>query len=175
MSDNYLRIIPINPDFVPTEEAQIDAYRQFGCLAYGKPLPEFHLQTISDKDGELVRAGHRDWCLLMRVFDQPHFIDNGCNLERVSCPLCGALLTFEFWHEELDKASNHHFTHFTDLRCTLACCGASVSLNDLDYEWPVGFARFELEALEGRRLVSEEISQLEQIIGCSLRQIMAHY
>jgi hypothetical protein len=56
------------------------------------------------------------------------------------------------------------------------CCDALVSLNDLTYDWPVGFARFELEAWNPQRgwLTDEELLQLSTVLDCQVRQIMAH-
>jgi hypothetical protein len=51
-------------------------------------------------------------------------------------------------------------------------------LNDLVWEWPAGFAKFILEAMNPRlqgRLPEERQSQTETILGCGLRQIYAHY
>ncbi len=66
---------------------------------------------------------------------------------------------------------------FTALAVTTPCCGANVSLNDLNYEWPAGFARFVLEAMNPGvgDLATAEIAALAEIVGSPLRRIWAHY
>jgi hypothetical protein len=62
-------------------------------------------------------------------------------------------------------------------RRTVACCGALVSLNDLIYEWPAGFARFVLEAMNPnvRDIADDELASLAAILGTPLRKIWARY
>jgi hypothetical protein len=57
------------------------------------------------------------------------------------------------------------------------CCGSRVSLNDLRYEWPAGFARLVLEAWNPNvtRLDEEEVSKLEEVLGAPLRIIWTRY
>lgn len=63
-------------------------------------------------------------------------------------------------------------SHFADLTTTTPCCGASGSLNDLHYEWPAGFARFTLEALNPNAdLDDQHLLTLESILGCPVRVI----
>ena len=65
---------------------------------------------------------------------------------------------------------------FATLTVTVPCCGGQVSLNDLRYDWPCGFARFELEAWNPNRdrLTADELAQLAAALGCEVRQILAH-
>jgi hypothetical protein len=53
---------------------------------------------------------------------------------------------------------------------------AAQVLNDLDYDWPVGFARFELAAWEPERdrLTAGGLAQIAQALGHDVRQIMTH-
>jgi len=56
------------------------------------------------------------------------------------------------------------------------CCGTSLSLNTLRYEWPCGFARFTLEA-QNPNIIMLSVSQmreLERLLNCKLRQILIH-
>jgi hypothetical protein len=66
--------------------------------------------------------------------------------------------------------------HFRDLTTIAGCCGASVSLNDLRYVWPAGFARFVLEAMDPdvADLSAAEHAKLETTLGCELRRIWVH-
>ena len=66
---------------------------------------------------------------------------------------------------------------FTDLNKTLPCCGASVSLNDLCYNSPAGFARFVIQARNPSitDLDENSIKELEGILGCGIKIIWAQY
>ncbi|WP_404352368.1 hypothetical protein LG324_05455 [Phycicoccus jejuensis] len=61
----------------------------------------------------------------------------------------------------------------------LPCCGAHASLNDLDYDWPMGFARFEIGVLNARRaryeLDESELHEVGRLMGHPVRQVLAHY
>jgi hypothetical protein len=69
-----------------------------------------------------------------------------------------------------------HQFRFTDLAVVVPCCGAATSLNDLRYDWPIGFARWELiEFGPGRmELTDTEVLELEQAVGHRLRQVRTH-
>lgn len=75
----------------------------------------------------------------------------------------------------MEKASQHAFA---TLEVVVPCCQTGTTLNDLRYFWPAGFSRFVAEVRNpgrGEMLTGEEIRQLEQILGCELRQVLAHY
>ncbi len=148
MSDNLLRLIPCDPQYVPALSSQKRA----------EQLLRSYLKAADE-----VR---------IRVTEQVEFIDPGANLQRISCPSCGATLTIEQWQEAMDSAFQHHFA---DLVVAMSCCGREQSLNDLRYDWPAGFARFVLEARnQGGDLDETQLEALQQILGCRLRMIWAH-
>jgi hypothetical protein len=68
-------------------------------------------------------------------------------------------------------------TNFRQLGITTPCCRATTSLNELRYDWPEGFARFELAAVEPEVYqVDEDLHrQLEECLGSPLRIIRQHY
>ena len=151
MSDNYLRFIPLAPGYVPEASAQERA----------RDL----LHTYTPRADE-VRA---------QVWEHVQFVDCGSNLERVLCPACHAdLLDDGRWGRMMDAA---YEVLFTSLVIPMPCCGVRLSLNDLEYELPVGFARFMLEAWNPGipNLEREQVHALEQTLGCQLRTIWAHY
>jgi hypothetical protein len=80
----------------------------------------------------------------------------GQNLMKISCPRCADEVDSRWW---MDLVSDGYEAGFDDLNVTVPCCEALVSLNDLTYDWPVGFARFELEAWNPQRgwLTDEEL------------------
>jgi hypothetical protein len=65
------------------------------------------------------------------------------------------------------------------LEVLLPCCGQTSSLNDLMYDWPMGFARFEITVLNGTwdryELDQDELDRLGALLGHPVRQILDHY
>lgn len=149
MSVNVLRLIPTHPDYVPDAPAIEEAQRLFASL-----VPE----------ADDVRV---------TITSEIAFIDQGSNFERVVCPVCGSELGVRWWQEVMDTA---HAAKFVNLVVTVPCCQNECSLNDLRYEWPAGFARFVLEARSPNAdLTGAQMHTLEQILGCTLKKIWAHY
>jgi hypothetical protein len=150
MSDNYLRLIPTDPQYVPSSEAAEVARQRLARL-------------VPDAD-EVTTV----------VTDHAEFVDAGINFERVDCPNCGRELDQEWWTERMDEAAGGHFSA---LQVTTPCCSWQVSLNDLTYVWPVGFARFVLEALNPnvKDLPEGALADLGTALGTPLRQIWVHY
>ena len=151
MSDNYLKLIPSDPQWVPDPLAAEKARRL--------------LEKIVPKSDEVT----------LDVRDHVGFVDQGSNFESVGCPSCGANLEVDWWQRELERAME---ANCVDLSTTPPCCGRGTSLNDLRYVWPAGFAKFSLEAMNPNRsgdLDPVELRQLEDLLGCKLRQIWAHY
>ena len=118
MSDDVLRLIPEDPAYVPGPDAVERAITLLEGFAPG---------------AEDVTAV---------VSEEIRFVDQGENFERVLCPSCGERVD-DWWQQEMQRAWE---TLFEDLSVTTACCGSRLSLNNLTYEWPAGFARFVLEA-----------------------------
>lgn len=149
MSDTYLRIIPCDPGQVPSAQARV---RAVGILERAVPQAEDITSSVTPE----VR-----------------FVDCGDNFEAVHCPRCGADLG-EWWSVAMEIGQEHQFR---DLRVTAPCCGARTSLNELEYSWPAGFARYTLEALNpGLGSLPEPLVQrLEAALGAAVRIIWAHY
>jgi hypothetical protein len=108
--------------------------------------------------------------------EEIRFLDCGGNWSGVRCPRCGG--DAEGWFEdELSRA--YEQTRFRDLAAVAPCCGGPVSLDALTFGWPVGFARFVLEARnpgwEGAALSPEQHQALEQALGCVLQVVWRHY
>ena len=149
MSDNWLRFIATDPHWVPNGPARDAAV---GLLVHWLP------------DADEVTSN---------VSDHVEFIDQGANFERVACPACGIGLSDDWWSAAMDRASE---TDFEDLSVSTPC-GHATSLNDLDYDWPAGFARFVIEALNPgvEELSDDQMSELTRALGTPLRRIWAHY
>ncbi len=150
MSDNFIRLIPTDPNFVPDLVAQERARDLFASFV---PAADQVTAVVS----EMVE-----------------FVDPGNNLEQVLCPACGAdLLDGKRWQQLMDRS---YKTHFSDLMIMTPCCGSVTSLNDLQYNLPAGFARFILNARNPnvRDLDPAQIKALEQILECRVRRIWSH-
>jgi hypothetical protein len=149
VSDNDIVLIPVDPHYVPSDSQREDARRILGAAV---PLADHVTATVTEHP-EVVHP-HQNW-------------------SGVRCARCGATLDDDWWAAAVDEAAT---TEFRDLRTTLPCCGASESLNELDYVWPAGFARFQLEASNPNvgRLPVELIARLEAALGTKLRVIYQH-
>jgi hypothetical protein len=70
-------------------------------------------------------------------------IDCGEDLMTVRCPSCGAdLLEDRRWQQMMDSAWEAGMRHRS---FDLPCCGVNHALEDLAYDWPMGFGRFSLD------------------------------
>lgn len=64
---------------------------------------------------------------------------------------------------------------FTVLETELPCCGKVVSLNDLDYHFPCGFACCVISILNPSRNIGDcTLADVQEIIGVSIRVIKTH-
>lgn len=148
MSDNWIQFIPANPNYLPSIPAAEIAKALLASF-------------VPDAD-EVV----------FKFTDNVEFIHPGGNWSGVKCPACGA--DAEPWWKGTMNAA--YKTRFSNLEVTAACCGASVSLNELDYLWPAGFAKFVLEAMNPnvKDLTPDQTGQLSKCLGCDLRRIWVH-
>lgn len=146
MSSTFYRLIPTNPDYMPEPLAQIEAGALFVSFVQGA-------DDISTEVSEHVV-----------------FWDQGENFETVSCPVCGRELTVKWWQDAMDVAFE---TGFSNLDVVVPCCKSVTTLNDLRYDFPAGFARFALSALNPHvgDLEDRQVRDLERILCCRLRKI----
>ncbi|RCH59779.1 zinc ribbon domain-containing protein [Streptomyces sp. SDr-06] len=152
MSDNYLTVIPTDPYWRPDEDA---ADRAAAVLS--RMLP----------DDDARRGLEATRC------DRVEMVFCGSNLERIACPHCGAEVPLDSWGEAVDE---HYGEGFPTLLVTVPCCDLETSLNELVYDWPMGFARFRIEIMYPNRawLSDEELATLAEALGHPLRQILIH-
>jgi hypothetical protein len=149
MSDNWIIVFPAKPDFVPAEAARQRA------LAYLK-------QQVPDAEKVVVE-----------VTDKTQFIDCGGNFERILCPTCRHELSISWWHERMDE---EYAEDYPMRQHEVPCCRATWTLNDLVYEWPQGFARFTVEAMNpGICNLSEgAMLEFERILGTKVQKVLRH-
>lgn len=148
MSDAFVTILPVDSLFVPGLANQ---HAVFAVVA-------------------AVFAGAEETTL--ETSDDVRFIDAGSNWEGVSCPACGSDLEV-WWAEAMTLAAA---SAFRDLVRTPPCCKLPVSLNELDYRWPVGFARWSLRVRNPKSPdVSEsDLRRLGDALGCAVRVVRGH-
>ena len=104
--------------------------------------------------------------------ETPKFVDSGGNFEKVICPKCEMPIDNNWWQEAMDGAHN---TAFSNLDVIVPCCKSKLSLNDLKYDWPSGFAKFIIASRNPNRDIQEdEMQKIEQILGISIRKIWTH-
>jgi hypothetical protein len=147
MSVHYIHFIPAEPMFVPRSAAQ---HAAVDVLRAARPDAD----DISTNTGDYVT-----------------FVDCGENFERVGCPACDATLQVETWQALMD-ADYADDLGFQLAPITLPCCGNVMTLNELRYEWPQGFSRFAMTAMNaGGEVPRDLLERLESVLGCRLRVI----
>lgn len=154
MSENILSVIPADPFWQPAPEAA-DAAMEV-------------LQRLTPQLEGFVTTEYRiSW------HEEVAAVDCGENLQRIGCSACDEAIGLEWW---CDLLEDRFETGFTDLVVAVPCCGANVSLTDLGYDWPCGFARFELEVWNPNRdgLTDAELAEVAAALGSDIRQILAH-
>ena len=69
------------------------------------------------------------------------FIDPGAPFTAIGCPACGAAITERWWRERMEAGYDAEREAYEVLTVAPPCCERLVSLNDLAYDPPAGFAR----------------------------------
>jgi hypothetical protein len=116
----------------------------------------------------LPRAEEIDFEFLEDV----EFIDAGSNWSGVNCPLCNSNAE-AWWGEAMSTAAE---SRFETLELRTPCCDRSTSLDKLNYQWPVAFGRFVLEAANPNStgLSTEQLQKLAEVLGSPVREVAAH-
>lgn len=149
MSDNWITLIPEEPRLIP-EQAKRERAR--------------------DRLAEIAPGAEK---IELRVFETIQFIDNGSNFERVLCPACRSEIPTDWWS---DWMGEDYGDGFKLASYPTPCCEARFTLHELLYEWPMGFGRFALDALNPRigELEDQHKADFEEILGTRLRVIYTH-
>jgi hypothetical protein len=150
MSENWVHLIPDDPHFVPEHSRQEQARCRFG--------------EIAPKATEIS----------VFLSEQIRFQDCGANFEHIRCPSCHAGISIAWWQEHMDKDFERN--GFKVATYVTPCCGTRTTMHDLVYEWPQGFCRFSLSAMNGDlgKLDESHKRDLEAILECKLRVIYQH-
>jgi hypothetical protein len=161
MSDTVLKFIPTDPFYIPDGRTYANA-----VALLEKLMPE----------GEMCEA---------EVYEHLTFIEQGENVESVTCSSCKVTSRIfgspenekigEWLHELIDQSVD---VPANSIIAKMPCCGNEVSFSSLTFDWPAGFAFFELSIWNpevDRPVPGHVITQLEVVLGCKLQQIWAHY
>ena len=149
MSDNWIALIPEDPNFVPALEKQSRARKRFAEIA---------------PDADEIK---------IKVSKRIEFFDCGANFERILCPSCRAEITMKWWQ---DRMKEDYDNGFKLVAYPTPCCNSYSTLHHLVYEWPQGFGRFALDAMNPNIGKLEETHRIEfeAILGTKLRVIYQH-
>jgi hypothetical protein len=155
MSDFAIRVIPTDPRWQPTDRAAT------AVVAYVAGL-------FAGPGDDVERVEHT-------FYDRVTLIDAGENTTTITCSRCDGDIDPGWFFET--AAGNR--ADPADLDTRVPCCRAVVSLATLRYDWPVGFARFEVAAINATRatyeLAADELAQAARLLGHPVTQILAHY
>jgi hypothetical protein len=157
-----MRVIPTDPDWQPTAEAAAGAVEYLAGLFAGP--------------GDDVEAVEPEF------YQRTTLIDCGQYLQDCSCTRCDTAIGLD-WFWDLLRARNGGrmagAPTVGELGVIVPCCGAAVTLPELRFENPVGFARFEVTAMNWTRsawqLSDEELATMGNILGHSVTQVHARY
>jgi hypothetical protein len=157
VSSFVLSVIPDDPEWQPSPQAADAAMAVLRTL-------------MPDEDDDGMTEFEITW------HEQVTVVDAGENLGRVGCPACGAEIPLRWWNDHVEELAEAGWAGVTD-PVAAPCCGASVRLPDMEFDWPTGFARFELEVWEPGRdvLTADELAAVGAALGCGVRQVMAHF
>ncbi|MER7609181.1 hypothetical protein [Nocardioides sp. NPDC127503] len=155
MSDNWIRLIPTDASWEPAQSS-VDLAVAYVVSLFSRP---------GDSADEVSAVLHNDVAL----------IDSGVNTSSFKCTICSSVTDVSWVFEVVGERSSD----LSDLDVVLPCCGVTSSLNELAYDWAMGFARFEIGVLNGTRaryeLDESELRQVGELLGHPVRQILAHY
>ena len=172
MAEKEFFLIPADPLFVPTEDAQKKALAYFQEAI---PMSEGGCHGYSTEHTELV--------------------DAGCAFEDVICPQCDQHLPIygseescdtEGWWDSIQENEMKNNPDTAVIK--MPCCKADVKLINLKFNGDGAFAKFVLKAYEPSSnalwetedaayewgfLAQSTLEKFEQIVGCKMKQIWA--
>jgi hypothetical protein len=149
MSDNWITLIPEDPTFIPEAGMHSRARDRFAEIA---------------PDADEIE---------IKVCETVRFFDCGGNFEHILCPSCGSEVPVAWWQ---DRMNGDYRDGFMLASYATPCCGAQRTLHELVYEWPAGFGRFALKAMNPNigKLEDRYKQEFEEILGTKLRVICQH-
>jgi hypothetical protein len=156
VSDTYIRLVPTDRDWQPEPAAAAAVAAYVAELLSG-----------SGDDVERVEDQFYEWVTL---------IDAGMYTTRITCSSCAGNIAMDWLGDLVRQNGGVSFQHL-DVR--VPCCSAVVELDGLHYDEPIGFARFEISAMNPTRAQGEldasELARVADLLGHPVAQIVAHY
>jgi hypothetical protein len=156
MSDGHIRLIPTDPLWQPSPEDASAAATFMASLFTGSG------DTVEQIDPVF--------------YDRVTLIDAGEYTVTITCSHCGGDIALDWLGDVVRTNGGVHFDH---LDVVVPCCGAWVGLDTLRFDEPIGFARFEIAAMNPVRaqydLTTAELDQVAGLLGHPVVQIIAHY
>jgi len=162
MSDQVLKLIPEDKDFLPDQ----------GSAEKARELLENFFP-----DGEQAEV---------EFSESLKFIDGGSNLEKITCSMCNETtdinpfqendLGTTWWYELDDVLASS--PDLNTLSIKMPCCGASSPVQKVDFCGAAGFSKFELciwNPYANNGISEAQVSKIESLLGCKIKQIWAHY
>lgn len=111
-----------------------------------------------------------------RFYHRVTLIDAGMYTTRIICPCCDGDIAMDWLGSLVRQNGGVSFDH---LDVTVPCCRAVIELDSLRYEEPIGFARFEISAMNPTQARDEldagELARVADLLGHPVAQIIAHY
>lgn len=152
MSDNFIRIIPLDPTWIPAAGTQ-EAMREYVAELF--PHAE-EIDLVSDEGIQ--------------------FRDCGSNLELVTCPACQREIPIDQWQDMMDDDYSDVTKEYLLEPFALPCCGAKHTLNELRYTFDQGFSRFEINVMnpQVKAIRPSEVRELSEGIGCPIKVVFQH-
>jgi len=150
MSDNWIEIVPQDPDFVPALETQNRAKAYFEKIA-------------PNADEVTITAG-----------DTIKFFDCGANFQSIHCPECASEIDMDWWGQEMSQATQDDGFILEEI--LTPCCHVASTLNNLLYDWPQAFGRFCISAMNPDigTLTDNTVAQFEAVLGCRITVVYQH-
>ncbi|MGK2870154.1 MAG: hypothetical protein ACSLFA_26610 [Mycobacterium sp.] len=152
MSADWTTVFPTDPFWVPSRDRADAAAAVFGCLVDGE----------SDVE--------------VRTVKQLLFESAGADFGTASCPMCAAVVAqnpedMGWFTGQLDRVFAELESSRT-LQATMPCCGVSVSMNDVLYDPPAGFACWSVSVRGARYAVGDrERALVEAALGHDVRVV----
>jgi hypothetical protein len=145
MSSNRSHVIPTDPHFVP-EAALAEA----ALALFERLLPSATDHSVA-------------------VHDKPEPIISAMAFDTVRCPHCRSEI-LDWWKTEAWPRAEAQ--GFRELSLQTPCCAKGASLDTLDYESALAFARFEISAeTDGWIELSDELlAEMAAVLRCPVKQ-----
>jgi hypothetical protein len=93
------------------------------------------------------------------------FVDSGVPFAAIDCPACGTAIEKGWWLERMVAGYDRDREAYEVLTVQPPCCERLVSLNDLAYDPPAGFARVEVEA------GADDLARIAAALGHPVRAV----